>query len=102
MTSTAKPKKGTAAADPIQLPVVIDDGIKIAPDDVCARAQTPPERMSLEEYADAINASWNRSVEGILEASRLCANVRKDYDKHSLRDFIDGLDVRPNGLQQAC
>jgi hypothetical protein len=92
MTSAAKPKKTTAAADPpAQLPVVVDDDIKIAPADLCAGAQAPGSEDPLAPHEIAIKTGWNHATQGILQTCRACAEAQAIFDADSLHDLIERL-----------
>ena len=48
-------------------------------------------QVSVSEYARAINASWQKTTDGILETARLCAEADKKLEAKKKKDLIEKL-----------
>ena len=48
--------------------------------------------LTISDYADAINTSWHKTTENVLETARLCAEAQSSLDKTDKKKLIQALD----------
>jgi hypothetical protein len=52
--------------------------------------------LTISDYAKAINTSWHRTTENVLETARLCAEAKSHLNKPDEKKLVQALDFSPS------